>query len=149
MTAGGGRRIGQARQILAGLLCVVVLIGGCPQRPSAPETRAAYFVGKLIREPDAVDDLRAVAQFPEERGPDVFLDELPVRTALVYLRARARLGAELGIHAGTVAAPSPDRRRVVVSVTEGLAIGTTEAVRLQVELSRRGDQWMVTRVATD
>jgi len=148
MTAGGGRGIGRAGQLLAAWLCLT-LIGGCPLRPSEPESRAAYFIEKLIREPQAVEDLQAVAVFPAERGPEAFLDDLPVRTALMYLRARARLGAELGIHTGGASTPAPDRRRVAVSVSEGLVIGATEAVRFQVELSRRDDQWMVTRLSAD
>lgn len=130
------------------LLCLAAT-GGCPQRPTAPESRAAYFIEKLIHEPQAVEDLRAVAIFPDERGPEAFLDDLPVRTALSYLRARARLGAELGIHTGGASAAGANRRRVVVSVSEGLALGATEAVRFQVELSRRDDEWMVTRLTAD
>ncbi len=134
--------------MLAGLLCLAIG-AGCSLRPSAPETRAVYFIEKLIHEPGALDDLRAVAVFPDDRGPESFLDTLPVRTALLYLRARARLGADLKIRSSHAAAPGPDRRRVTVGVSEGAAIGIAEPVRFQVELARRDDQWMVTGLSAD
>lgn len=148
MTAGGGRGIGRAGIVLAGLLCMTIG-AGCSLRPSAPENRAAYFIEKLIHEPGAIDDLRAVAIFPDDRGPESFLAVLPARTALLYLRARARLGADLNIRSSHAAAPAPDRRRVTVSVSEGPAIGVVEPVRFQVELARRDDQWMVTGLTAD
>jgi len=145
MMAGGGREYGWTWQALAGLLCIPLLTG-CLQRPSAPETRAIYFVEKLIREPQSIEDLRAVAEFPGDRGPEAYLDVLPVRTALKFLRGRARLGAELVFHASAGNDADPENRRVTVSVNEGLAIGTTPAVRFEVELARRGDEWKVTRL---
>lgn len=148
MTAGGRRAIGWAGIMLAGLLGLAAGTG-CSLRPSAPENRATYFIEKLIREPEAIDDLRAVAIFPDDRGTESFLAALPARTALLYLRARARLGADLNIRSGHATAPAPDRRRVAVSVSEGPAIGVIEPVRFQVELVRRDDQWMVTGLSAD
>lgn len=148
MTAGGGREIGRAGTMLAGLLCLAIG-AGCSLRPSEPENRAVYFVEKLIHEPEAIDDLRAVAIFPDDRGVEGFLSGLPARTALLYLRARARLGADLNLRSSHAVAPEPDRRRVTVSVSEGPAIGVAEPVRFQVELARRDDQWMVTGLTAD
>jgi len=122
-------------------------MGGCPQRPSAPESRAVYFVEKLIREPQAIDDLRAVAVFPDGRGPAAFLDDLAVRTAITFLQARVRLDTDLRIHSRGASAPSPERRLVTVSVNEGLAIGTALSIQFQVELVRRENEWMVIHIA--
>lgn len=134
--------------MLAGGLCLL-LVTGCLQRPSAPESRAAYFVEKLVLEPQALEDLHAVAVFPADGPADVLATEVPVRTALAYLRARVRLGARLGFHTGDVAKPSPERRQVTVSVSEGLTFGTRDAVHFQVDLTRQDGDWMITQLHAD
>jgi hypothetical protein len=134
---------------LVGLLCSVAL-GACDFRPSAPESRAQYFVEKLVREPQAVDDLRGVARLAEGESPDVFATDLPTRTALTYLRARQRLGAQLGFHVAGTRRPSADNRVVSVVVSEGLAaLNEGMAVRFQVELQKQEDVWLVTRLHSD
>lgn len=134
---------------LAAAIAAAVAAGGCDVRPSAPESRAEYFVRKLVREPQALADLRAVAALPESGAPDDLLADLPTRTALTYLRARARLGADLGVHVAGTVTPAPDERRVEVVVSEGLAIGARPTVRFSVELRRTGDDWRVVRLRAD
>jgi hypothetical protein len=135
--------------LLVGLLCSVAL-GACDSRPSAPESRAQYFVEKLIREPQSVDDLRSVARLAENESPDVFATDLPTRTALTYLRARQRLGAQFGFHVAGTSRPTPDSRVVSVVVSEGMAaLNEGSAVRFQVELQKQEDVWLVTRLRSD
>jgi hypothetical protein len=136
-------------RVLVGLLCGVAL-GACDTRPSAPESRAEYFVEKLIREPQASDDLRSVTRLAEGESPDALANDLPTRSALVYLRARQRLGAKLGLHVAGTRRPASDSRVVTVVVSEGVtALGNSSAVRFQVELQKQEDAWLVTRLHSD
>src|SRR4030066_1767617 len=90
-----------AGQLLAGLLCGIAA-GAFDFRPSAPESRAEYFVERLIREPQDVDELRSVARLAEGKSPDSLANDPPTSNALAYLRARQRLDATFGLHvAGT------------------------------------------------
>jgi hypothetical protein len=138
-----------AGRLLVGLLCGIAT-GACDFRPSAPESRAEYFVEKLIREPQASDDLRSVARLAEGESPDALANDLPTRTALTYLRARQRLAAKLGFHVAGTRRPAPDSRVVTVVVSEGVAaLGNGTAVRFQVELQKQEDAWLVTRLRSD
>lgn len=131
----------------AGLL-LALAIAGCDFRPSAPESRAEYFVEKFIREPAALDDLRAVAAIAATDSPESLLTELPAKTAVLYLRARTQAGVSLGFHvAGSF--PVDDYHKtvdVVVSEDTTLAI---EPVRFRVEMTRRDRDWWVTRLQAD
>lgn len=138
----------RAGRLLLGLACVAGF-AGCDFRPSAPESRAEYFVEKLVREPQALDDLRAVAQLAEGEGPEALVRDIPTRTAVTYLRARLRLGADLGFHVAGLARDAPDRKLVNVSVSEGLAVGAADSVRFQVEMVRAGADWRVARLHAD
>jgi hypothetical protein len=60
-----------------------------------------------------------------------------------------RLGAKLGFHTGDVVKPSAERRQVTVSVTEGLALGTRDAVHFQIDLTRQDGGWMITQLHAD
>jgi hypothetical protein len=136
-------------RVLAGLLCGAML-GACDFRPSAPESRAEYFVEKLIREPQAVEDLRGVARLAEGESPEALVNDLPTRTALTYLRARQRLGAKQGFHVAGTRRPATDTRVVNVVVSEGLAaLNEGTGVRFQVELQKQDDAWLVTRLHSD
>jgi len=138
-----------AGRLLVGLLCGMAA-GACDFRPSAPESRAEYFVEKLIREPQAVDELRGIAQLAEGESPDSLAHDLPTRTALTYLRARQRLGAKFGLHVAGTQRPAPDSRVVSVVVSEGTAVlNEVAAVRFQVELQKQEDAWLVTRLRSD
>lgn len=134
---------------LAAATAATLAAGGCDARPSAPETRAEYFVRKMVREPQALEDLRAVALLPESGRPDELIADLPAHTAVTYLRARARLGAELGFHVAGTLQPAVDERRVDVVVSEGLGLGATPTVRFSVELRRVGGDWRVARLRAD
>jgi len=125
-------------------------VSACDFRPSAPESRAAYFVERLIREQPPVDELRSVARLAQDASPDTLANDLPTRTALVYLRARQRLGAVFGLHVAGTEQPAADTRVVSVVVSEGAAVlneGTT--VRFQVELQKQEDAWLVTHLRSD
>ena len=136
-------------RLLVGLLCGIAA-GACDFRPSAPESRAEYFVEKLIREPQAVEELRSVARLAEGESPDALANDLPTRTALTYLRARQRLGAKFGLHVAGTQRPAPDNRVVNVVVSEGAAVlNEGAAVRFQVELQKQEDAWLVTRLRSD
>jgi len=128
-------------------ISVAVFAGACFHRPTGPETRATYFVEKMVKEPQAIEDLRAVAEFSGARGVDSFLDSLPTKTAVGYLRSRVRFGSDLKFHATRTGTPSPDRRLITVSVSEGMAIGATPAIQLQVELRLRDNEWKVTALS--
>jgi hypothetical protein len=136
-------------RLLVGLLCGIA-VGACDFRPSAPESRAEYFVEKLISEPQAVEELRSVARLAEGESPDALANDLPTRTALTYLRARQRLGAKFGLHVAGTQRPAPDKRVVSVVVSEGAAVlKEAAAVRFQVELQKQEDAWLVTRLRSD
>jgi hypothetical protein len=136
-------------RVLAGLLCSVVL-GACDFLPSAPESRAEYFVEKLIRDPQAVDELRSVARLTEGESADALANDLPTRAALTYLRARQRLDAKLRFHVADTQRPAPDKRLVNVVVSEGVAaLGEGTVVRFQVELQKQEGAWLVTRLRSD
>src|SRR4030067_633357 len=138
-----------AGRLLVGLLGGIVVVA-CDFRPSAPESRAEYFVEKLIREPQAVEELRSVARLAEGEPPAAPANDLPPRTTLTSLRARQRLGAKFGLHVAGTQRPTPDNRAVTVVVSEGTAVlneGT--AVRFQVELQKQEDAWLVTRLRSD
>jgi hypothetical protein len=136
-------------RLLVGLLCGIA-VGACDFRPSAPESRAEYFVEKLISEPQAVEELRSVARLAEGESPDSLANDLPTRTALTYLRARQRLGAKFGLHVAGTQRPAADKRVVNVVVSEGAAVlKEGAAVRFQVELQKQEDAWLVTRLRSD
>jgi len=153
-------RYGVARcagRLLVGLLCGIA-VGACDYRPgapptappSAPESRAKYVVEKLIREPQAVDELRSVARLAEGESPDSLANDLPTRTALTYLRARQRLGAKFGLHVAGTQRPAPEKRVVDVVVSEGaVVLNEGAAVRFRVELQKQEDAWLVTRLRSD
>lgn len=136
-------------RLLVGLLCGIAMVA-CDFRPSAPESRAEYFVEKLILEPQAIEDLRGVARVAEGESPDTLASDLPTRSALNYLRARQRLGAKFGLHVAGTQRPAPDSRVVSVVVSEGTAVlNEAAAVRFQVELQKQDDAWLVTRLRSD
>lgn len=138
-----------AGRLLVVLLCAAVL-AACDFRPSAPESRAEYFVEKLIREPQAVDELRSVAQLAEGESPDTFANDLPTRSALIYLRARQRLGARFGVHVAGTQQPALDTRVVTVVVNEDATVlNESAAVRFQVELQKQEGAWLVTQLRSD
>lgn len=140
--------IGHAGWLVAAIAAAAVA-GGCDVRPSAPESRAEYFVKKLVLEPRALDDLRAVALLPESAMPDDLLTDVPTETAVTYLRARTQFDAELGFHVAGTARPAVDERRVEVVVSEGIAVGTHQTVRFSVDLRKVGDDWRVVRLRAD
>ena len=131
-----------------GLACLLGLLA-CQERPSTPESRAEFFVEKLLVEPQAVDDLRAFAWLGDTQTPESLITDLSTRTAVTYLRARAQLGVALGVHATGSVSPGTGRKRVQVLVAEGLAAGKAEPVRFDVDLEMRDDEWRVTRLRAD
>jgi hypothetical protein len=148
MTIVGRGNIGHHGWLVVAM--VVAAIGGCGLlRPSAPESRAEYFIKKLVLEPQAVDDLRAVAVLPESAAPDDLLADVSTRTAVTYLRARTQLDTDLGFHVAGSARPAADERRVEVVVSEGLAVGVRPTVRFSVELKKAGGDWRVVRLRAD
>lgn len=135
--------------VLAALLCGLVL-AACDQRPSSPESRAQYFVEKMIRAPEALDDLRGVARLAEGESPDAFASDLPTRAALTYLRARQRFDAPFGFHVAGTRRTATDVRVVTVVVSEGVAaLDAGASVRFQVELQKQAGAWLVTRLRSD
>jgi hypothetical protein len=148
MTIVGRGTLGHYGWLAAAMVSAAV--SGCGLlRPSAPESRAEYFIEKLVLEPQAVDDLRAVAVLPEAGAPDDLLADVPTRTAVTYLRARARFEAELRFHVAGSARPAADERRVEVVVSEGLAVGARQTVRFSVDLKQVDDDWRVVRLHAD
>jgi hypothetical protein len=138
-----------AGQLLAGILCGVAA-SACDFRPSAPESRAEYFVEKLILEPQAEDELRSVAQLAEGESPDSLANDPPARNALTFLRARQRLGATFGLHVTGTRQPAANTRVVSVAVSEDVtALSEGAVVRFQVELQHFDDAWLVTRLRSD
>lgn len=134
--------------MLVAIACVAG-VAGCNPRPSAPETRAEYFVEKFIREPQAVDDLHAVALLADGQSPDDLMSDLATRTAVTYLRDRARLGAKLGFHVAGLGRVKTDRMLVNVIVNEGAAVGAADEVRFEVEMQKSGQDWRVTHLHAD
>lgn len=125
------------------LLCAVAF-SACDFRPSAPESRAAYFVEKFIVAPQAVDDLRGVARLDADQSPETLANDLPTRASVAYLRARHRLGAELGFHAAGTVRSATGHRVVKVMVSENTAVPAKDAaVRFEVELENRDQAWLV------
>ena len=138
-----------AGRLLVGLLCGISA-SACNFRPSAPESRAEYFVERLIRELQPVDELRSVARLAEGVSPDTLANDLPTRGALTYLRARQRLGATFGLHVAGTQQPAADTRVVNVVVSEGAAVLNEGAVvRFQVELQKQENAWLVTHLRSD
>lgn len=131
----------------AGLLFALFL-SGCDFRPSAPESRAEYFVEKFIREPAALDDLRAVAAIAATDSPESLLTELPAKTAVLYLRARSQAGVSIGFHVAGSFVADDDHKTVDVMVSEDTALAI-EPVRFHVEMTRRDNDWWVTRLQAD
>lgn len=134
---------GRSGRALVAVACLLGLMA-CTLRPSAPENRAEYFVKKLIFEPDATDDLRAVAWLGEDQAPETLLADLPTRAAFTYLRARARLGFKPRVHATAGATGSSGRMPAQVLVTETVA--AAEPVGFTVQLEQRDEEWRVTAV---
>jgi hypothetical protein len=140
-------------RFLAGLLCGLA-VSACEFQssapPRAPESRAEYFVARLIHDPQAVDELRSVARLAEGASPDSLVSDLPTHTALNYLRARQRLGAKFGLHVASTKRTAADSRVVSVVVSEGataLSEGTT--VNFQVEMQKQEDSWLVTHLRSN
>lgn len=134
--------------MLVAIACVAG-VASCNSRPSAPESRAEYFVEKFIREPQAAGDLRAVAQLAEGQSPEDLMTDLATRTAVTYLRDRARLGATLAFHAVGLGRAKGDRMLVAVIVNEGVAVGTADEVRFEVAMQKSGQDWRVTHLRAD
>ncbi len=138
-----------AAQLLAGLLCGIAA-SACDLRPSAPESRAEFFIEKLIHEPQATDELRSVTRLEEGQSPDSLANDPRTRNALAYLRARERLDAKFGLHIAGTKRPAPDTRVVNVVVSENVtALNAGAVVRFQVELQKQEDAWLVTRLRSD
>lgn len=148
MRAGARSGLVSAGRMLVAIACVAG-VAGCNPRPSAPETRAEYFVEKFIREPQAVDDLHAVALLADGQSPDDLMSDLATRTAVTYLRDRARLGAKLGFHVAGLGRVKTDRMLVNVIVNEGAAVGAADEVRFEVEMQKSGQDWRVTHLHAD
>lgn len=140
--------IGHAGWLVAAVVAAAAA-AGCDLRPSAPESRAEYFVEKLVLEPQALDDLRAVAVLPESGQPDDLLADVATAAAITYLRARTQFDADLGFHVAGTARPADDERRVEVVVSDGIAVGARQTVRFNVELKKIGDDWRVVRLRAD
>lgn len=137
-------------RVLVVIACLLGLAACTLQRPSAPESRAEYFVKKFIFEPQAAEDLRAVAWLGESQDPEALIGDLPTRTSVAYLRVRARLDIELGVRVAGSSAPAADRKLVQVHVTEGGRGGSAvEPVRLEVQLEKREQEWRVTGLRAD
>lgn len=135
--------------MLAALLWLAA-VGACDIRPSAPESRASYFVEKLIAEPQNETDLRGVTALPENQSPETLVKDLATRTAVSYLRARHRLGAKLGFHIVGTNRRADGSKVVNVVVSEGAAtVGKETAVRFQVELQSQNRQWIVVHLQSD
>lgn len=130
---------------IAAIACLLVFTA-CPLRPSAPESRAEYFVKKLLFEPQAHDDLRAVAWLADGQEPESLLIDLPSRAAIAYLRARVRLDIDLRVRASDAGGDDDERRPVQVLVTEGTG---SEPVRFIVQLEKREQEWRVTGLRGD
>ena len=148
----GWRKCGKRRSCfsarpLVWLLCATA-IGACDFRPSAPESRATYFVEKFIVAPQAVEDLRGVASLGADASPETLVSDLPTRAAVSYLRARQRLGADLGFHAAGVTRTASGSRVVKVVVSE-VAAAKEAAVRFEVELRNQDQAWLVVRLQSD
>lgn len=125
-------------------------LGACDTRPSAPETRASYFVEKFIVDPQNEGDLRGVTQLAENQSPETLVTDLQTRTAVSYLRARHQLGAEFGFHIAGTNRISNGNKVVNVVVSEGVAaVGKDAVVRFQVELHHRERQWLVVHLLSD
>jgi hypothetical protein len=148
MRAGARSRWISAGRMLVAIACVAGVVS-CNPRPSAPESRAEYFVEKFIREPQAADDLRAVAQLADGQSPDELMSDLTTRTAVTYLRDRARLGAKLGFHVAGIGRAKDGRMLVNVIVNEGVAVGGADEVRFEVEMQKSGQDWRVTHLHAD
>lgn len=142
-----------AGRLLAVLLCGIA-VSACEFQssapPRAPESRAEYFVERMIREPQPVDELRSVARLAEGANPDSLANDLPARTALTYLRARQRLGAKFGLHVADTKKTAADSRVVNIVVSEGAAaLNESAAVHFQVEMQKQEGAWLVTRLRSN
>ncbi len=134
-------------RVLFWLPCAIAF-SACDFRPSAPESRATYFVEKFITAPQAVDDLRGVARLGPDESPETLAIDLPTRSSVAYLRARHRLGADLGFHVAGTSRRASGKRIVKVIVSEGVAAKDT-AVRFEVELHNQDQAWLVVRLQSD
>ena len=135
--------------IQVALLCMAGL-GACDSRPSAPETRASYFVQKFITEPQNAVDLRGVSRLAEKDSPETLVDDLQTRSAVSYLRARHRHGAEFSFHIAANTRTASGHKIVNVVVSETAApVGKDSVVRFQVELRQQNNARVVVRLQSD
>lgn len=119
-------------------------------RPSAPESRASYFVEKLIVEPRNETDLRGVTGLSETQSPETLMKGLQTRTAVSYLRARHRQGAEFDFQIAGTHRLTNGSKVVNVVVSEGaVTTGREAAVRFQVELHNQNRHWIVVHLQSD
>ena len=132
---------------LVWLLCAGAF-SGCDFRPSAPESRASYFVEKFITAPQSLEDLRGVARLGPDESPETLMSDLPTRSAVAYLRARHQLGAELGFHIAGTNRRASGNRVVKVIVSESAA-AKDATVRFDVELHNQDQAWLVVRLQSD
>lgn len=132
---------------LVWLLCAAAF-SACDSRPSAPESRASYFVEKFITAPQSTDELRGVARLGPDESPETLASDLPTRTAVAYLRARHRLGAELGFHIAGTSSRASGNRVVKVVVSEGAA-AKDASVRFEVELHNQDQAWLIVHLQSD
>lgn len=136
-------------RMLVALLWLAAL-GACDTRPSAPETRASYFVEKFIVDPQNEDNLRGVTQLSENESPETLVNDLQTRAAVSYLRARHRLGAQFGFHIAGTNRMKSGNKVVNVVVSEGATkVGKDAVVRFQVELRNHDRRWVVVHLQSD
>lgn len=148
MTAGTHGGNGKTGRLRVGLACMVLLAGCEAPAPTAPESRATFFVERFIRAPHAESEWRDLVELGDNPSPDSLLADLPTRNAMTYLRARATLGEPLGFHLSDTRDLAAGRKQVVVVVSEGSGV-SRDPVRVRVELVRRDPHWKITRLQTE
>jgi hypothetical protein len=134
----------------AGALCLFVLVS-CDTFWSAPEGHALDFVEALVTTPVDVQKLRDIANLATDRNPDDLLDDLSVRVALDFLRAKQAQGVTLKFAMGKVKVIDALQRTVSVHVSY-LQPGTpaNSDVRVQVHIEKDGrGRWCITRLTGD
>lgn len=117
------------------------------QRGGEPEDQARKFVETLVREPQATEKLRALAN-RDAGDPQGLLSGMPARIAVRYLRAREAQGATLKFSARGIQRPEERRRIVVVyAITSVAGVTETGEVRLQVLLTADAGGWRIDGVS--
>jgi len=123
-------------------------LSACHSVSRTPEGRAQEFIEALVTEPTDTEKLREIANIGPDRNPENLVDDLSVRVALDFLRAKLAQGATFKFVPTEVRRMDAKRHAVAILVTY-LQSGspTNDEVRFEVLVEKDNqNHWRIAHV---